>query len=74
MNNTYIDFKNPEEEFNKLLNIKYPWKYALCINNKFKSYKQKNFWNTIVRYFYCVIFEDLPEDVLYEYKNVCIYD
>ena len=70
MNNTYIDFKNPEEEFDKMLNIKDPGRYALCINNKYKNYKQKDFWNTMIRYFYCVIFEDLPEDVLYEYKDI----
>ena len=43
MNNTYIIFKNPKEEFDKILNIKDLSKYALCINNKYKNYKQKDF-------------------------------
>lgn len=73
MENTYIERKKPEEEFIKLLDVREPGKYILRINNKYKKCMSAIFWNTLIRYFNQVIFVQLADDILYEYKNIFSY-
>lgn len=64
--------ENPQNKFYNLLYVKFPNKYNLRINNKYKYVMSAIFWNTLIRYFYKVEFIDLKDDILYEIEDIYI--